>query len=355
MTKEARLTTLFRFLFAPVKWIVIAVICLEILSFLALTITNFIFYGHAREGSRAVYDPYTLFLQSAGVRPTAFGSLSKDAKKNRLVWMFGGSTMRGATEFDDRTIPSFVAHYLNSRETGFHYTVMNFGMNSFNSLLEVKYLEKLLIESDAKPDVIIFYDGANDAKYFAEHRHPHGHHGYRRTKALIESYYRSPVGLLKPLSAAVHSSFTKELYDKVNQVAVPIESDSPSLAALVTADLKRYDFVNKLAACYGARFILYWQPMLWVEDCSVSESVRQQEKNLILNSDRFKTVRHNFTIPYVALAEQLAAKPYFVSLRSVLCSRTVSVYQPDGVHLTDEGRKIVGLKIGMDLEKRLPD
>lgn len=353
MTKGARLTTLFRVLFTPIKWIIGAVICLEILSFLALTITNYVFYGHAREGSRAVYDPYTLFLQSAGVRPTAFGSVSQDPKRNRIIWMFGGSTMRGATEFDDRTIPSFVAHYLNSRERGLHYTVVNFGMNSFNSLLEIKYLEKLLIESDSKPDLIIFYDGANDAKYFAEHRDPYGHHGYRRTKALIESYYKSPIGLLKPLNAAIHSSFTKELYDKINQVAVPIVRDSPALSALVTADLKRYDFANKLAGCFGARFILYWQPMLWVEECSVSDAVREQEKNLILSSERFKTVRQNFTVPYVALAERLAGKPYFVNLRNVLCSRTAPVYKPDGVHLTDEGRKMVGLRIGMDVEKRM--
>jgi hypothetical protein len=353
MTKEARLTKFLRILFTPVKWIIGALILIEILSFLALTITNYVFYGHAREGSRAVYDSYTLFLQSAGVRPTAFGSVSRDPKKNRVIWMFGGSTMRGATDFDDRTIPSFVAQYLNSRESGLHYTVINYGMNSFNSLLEVKYLEKQLIESDSNPDVIIFYDGANDAKYFAEHRDPYGHHGYRRSKALIESYYKSPIGLLKPLSAAIYSSFTKELYDKINQVAVPIEKGSPSLAAMVVADLKRYDFVNKVSGCYGARFILYWQPMLWVEDCNVSEAVREHEKNLILNSDRFKTVRHNFTVPYVALAERLGSKPYFVSLNGALCGRTVPVYQPDGVHLTDEGRKIVGLKIGKDLEKRL--
>lgn len=352
MTKEARLTRFFRIIFTPVKWFVGALICLEILSFSALTITNYIFYGHAREGSRAVYDSYTLFLQSSGIRPTAFGSVSQDPKRNRIIWMFGGSTMRGATEFDDRTIPSFTAHYLNSRDTGQHYTVMNFGMNSFNSLLEVKFLEKLLIESDSKPDVIIFYDGANDAKYFAEHRDPYAHHGYRRTKALIESYYKSRIGLFKPLNAAIYSSFTKELYDKINQVAVPLDAKSPLTAAMVNADLKRYDFVDKLAGCFGARFVLYWQPMLWVEECSVSQSVQEQEKNLILNSDRFKTVRHNFTVPYVALAERLASRPYFVSLRHVLCNRSAPVYKPDGVHLTDEGRKIVGRKIAMDLEKR---
>ncbi len=71
--------------------------------------------------------------------------------------------MRGATDHDDRTIASFLAKELNSNSTEFRFTVVNFGTNSFNSLLESKYLQKELIENPDRPDVVIFYDGANDA------------------------------------------------------------------------------------------------------------------------------------------------------------------------------------------------
>ena len=39
------------------------------------------------------------------------------------------------------------------------WTVRNFGVNSYNSLFEAKYLQKLLIEEDEQPDVIVFMDG----------------------------------------------------------------------------------------------------------------------------------------------------------------------------------------------------
>jgi len=312
-----------RIVFFPFKWLIIVAVCIEALSFLIITASNYVVYGHAREGSRAVYDPYTLFLQSSGIRPTANGAVSPEAGKNKIIWMFGGSTMRGATDRDDRTIPSLLAADLNSKSDGLRFTPVNFGVNSFNSLLETKYLQKLLAEGGEPPAAIVFYDGANDAKYFAEHQTPYGHHGYRRTKALIESYYKSWFGLLKPLNAAVYSSFTKELYDKFNEFLVPLQAGPFEIAELADLTEKRYDYVNKIAACYGARFVLFWQPMLWLEDCRVEDSVREKEKDLLINVDRMAT-------PYLALAERLQDEPYFVNFRNTLCDRKVPMYQADG-------------------------
>jgi len=339
--------------FAAVKWTIIVLACVEVMSFLVITISNFVVYGHAREGSRAVYDPYTLFLQSPGVRPTANNSVTADAKNSRTVWMFGGSTMRGSTDHDDRTIPSFLAEYLNSNGSGTHFTVTNFGMNSFNSLLETKYLQKLLAESDLAPDVVIFYDGANDAKYFAEHLSPYGHHGYRRVKALIESYYKSWFGLLKPLNAALYSSFTKELYDKYAEFFVPLTPAPEELPKLASLTQKRYEHVSKLAECCGAKFIVFWQPMLWVEDCRAPDSVREKERGLLISVDRMATARENLALPYKAILERLKGKPYFVDFRDVLCGRAVPMYQADGVHLNDDGRKTIASNMAKEIEKRL--
>lgn len=342
-----------RTIWLAAKWLIAGLICLEVLSFVAITATNFLLYGHAREGSRAVYDPYTLFLQSAGPRPTAYNSASADSKTNRTVWLLGGSTMRGSTDSDDKTIPSFVAKYLNSGSRPFRVTVKNYGMNSFNSLLETKYLQKLFIENDRLPDVVVFYDGANDAKYYAEHRHRYGHHGYRRVSSLIESYYRSWFGLLKPLNAAVYSSYTRELYDKIDQVFVPIEPDSLEFRNWVDSVVRRYRHVDKISTCYGAHFVLVWQPIWWVEDCNLSPELKQKEQSFIMRSEKLAAMRPNFSIPYEALADRLKHEPYFVSLRNALCERTTTVYKPDGVHLTDQGRKMVAIRIGRILEKRL--
>jgi lysophospholipase L1-like esterase len=353
--REVALRRLFRFFAKIVKWLIVAALCLEILSFLAITASNFILYGRLREGGRAVYDPYTLFLQEEGVRLTANNSHSQDSKKNRTLWLFGGSTIRGATPSDNKTIPSFLAGFLNSNQQDLHFTVVNFGVDSFNSLLEIKYLQKLLIERSEAPDFIIFYDGANDSSYFAQHRDPYGHHGFRRARSLIESYYKSWFGLLKPLNAAIYSSFSKELYDKINQVWVPIEPDSPALKDLVTGAEKRYDHVNKLAKCFGAEFILFFQPILWVEECQASPVIRNAEKDSIVDAERFSTMRQNFATPYLAFLDRLSGKPYFVNFRNVLCRREVAAYQPDGVHLTDAGRRMIAEQIYSILKQRISE
>jgi lysophospholipase L1-like esterase len=254
--------------------------------------------------------------------------------------------MRGATDRDDRTIPSALARALNGEgRSPLHFIVTNFGVNSFNSLLETQYLQKLLEEGQGPPDVIVFYDGANDAKYLAECRTPYGHHGYRKVQGIIESYYRSGVGLLKPLVAAVYASFSWELYDKFQQVAVPLDPASPLVREMVEATERRYDYVDRLAMCHGARFLLIWQPMLWVEGCSQRGTHGETDASAVGRAARWSAVAENFSVPYHALLERLQGKPYFSSFRDVLCDPSGPVYQPDGVHLTDEGRERVAWRI----------
>lgn len=326
--------------------LLLSVIGIELLCFFAITASNYIIYGLAREGSRVVYDPYTLFLLRDGVRKSEFSSESRDNSKNRLVWMFGGSTMRGSSDFDEQTIPSRVARHLNASNTGFHFTVINYGVDSFNSLLETKYLQKLLIESPSTPDIVIFYDGANESTYFAQYRTPYGHHGYRRLKGMIESYHASWFGIFKPINAFIYTSFTKELYDKIRLVLHPIHEDAPSLSQLINFTERRYDYLSRMASCHDAKFLLIWQPMLWVENCDQSEKSLDTEKLNIVGESRLGVMKNNFRVVYEALASAMNSRSYFVSFRDSLCGRPSSVYFPDGVHLKPIGDEIIGNKIG---------
>jgi hypothetical protein len=251
---------IWRFFLIFLKWLLLAVVAVEVFCFLIITASNYLLYGHAFEGSRGHYDPYTLFLDDEGLRPTAHNPAASGGANHRTIWMFGGSTLRGDSGRAEATIPSYLAGLLNRPGRPQPCTVVNFGENSYNSLLETKYLQKLLIESPNPPDLIIFYDGANDCSYFAQHRTPYGHHGYRSLQAPLENYRKSFFGLLKPLNAAVYSSFTKEFYDKLMEVAVPLESGDPTLESMVALTARRYDHVHKLAGCYGARFLWSGSP-----------------------------------------------------------------------------------------------
>lgn len=335
------------------KWALVAILGLEVVSFCVVTLSNLVVYGSVWEGSRVNYDGYTLFQEGPRATLNNPPTTALPEAGHRILWVFGGSTTRGATDDDAMTIPSLLAGRLNvDPGSGPAVTVRNFGENSFNSLLETRYLQKALIEEAERPDVVIFYDGANEAVYFSQLRTPYAHHGYLQVEALIESHRRSLLGLLKPVNAAYRASSTRELASKINQTLIPIRRDSPELRGFVDRTVQRYDYLHEQAGLLGAEFVLFWQPVLWSEGCDVPVEVSEIERAYLINKARFTEVRENFRVVQGALAEALAGRPYFVDIREALCARSAPTYQPDGVHLTDEGRKMVASVIERALLER---
>jgi len=111
--RENPVKKFFRQTWVGLKWVVLALICVEIFCFLLITATNLVLYGTPWESLRAHYDPYALFLNVEGVQPTLHNPPEPDspAARNSLkrVWLFGGSTMRGGWVKPGETIPSYLA------------------------------------------------------------------------------------------------------------------------------------------------------------------------------------------------------------------------------------------------------
>lgn len=332
-----------RFGWRTVKWLLVGLVGLELLSFAVITTSNWVIYGNLREGPKAVYDPYTLFQMAIPIWPTwDEAGQALRPEPDRIVWFFGGSTMRASTGDFKKTIPSLASIALNNKTNPYRIYCFNFGVNSFNSLLEVKYLQKQFIEYPIKPKLVVFYDGANDANYFAVQKDRYAHEGKERVQGVIESYYRTGWGLLKPLNAAYYASFTRELLEKLLYATQPVDPNSPELAAFVKTTVERYDFADHLCRSYGATFVLFLQPIYWTETCQARDpGVVAEEKTTILGRKTFPAVRHNFMTVYGALERALAGKPYCVLLRNALCDRKVPVYTADGVHNTDAGRQAI--------------
>ncbi len=352
MPIPVELITVCRFVKSLFKRTLLLVLLVEFSSFAVVTFSNFAIYGSAFEGSRMQYDAHALFLSKEGVRPTSYTAISKDPTHQRTIWLFGGSTMRGCTDDDKQTIPSILARIIGERNDTLRFNVRNFGVNSFNILMETKYLQKLLIEEQIKPDLIVFYDGGNDSTYFAQYRSVYGHYGYRRVSALVECYRNRFMGILKPLNAAIYASFTRELYEKVTGIAVPLEENDPLLADFESITEQRYDHVNRMAEAYGASFLAIWQPLAWVESDKIDENVRREEEKTLLRPDRFRTFRSNIRLTYNKVSQRLAGKPYFVDFRNILCSRQHMTYKADGVHLLDSGREAVAARMAQLLQER---
>ena len=121
---------------------------------------------HATE--RIIYEPYTIWdrryypsdlisIDFGGFRRTTNNSEAEDALR---VWVFGGSTAWGEGAPDDETIPSHLAGLMNV--WGIDTTVRNLGERGYVSTQEVVFLYREL-QAGKRPDVVVFYDGINDA------------------------------------------------------------------------------------------------------------------------------------------------------------------------------------------------
>lgn len=314
--------------------VVMVAVGVELVCFLVVSGINLAVYGKIREGSRVVYDPYVIFANKDGLRPTT-GNAPEGL--GRPVWMFGGSTMRGATEDPSRTIPSFLAAQLNKTRPRFE--LINFGENSYNTLMEAKRFQKACINQPQDPAWVVFYDGANDATYFSQYHTPRAHQGYRRLSGMVESYHDGFFGVFKALNAAIRVSFARELYDKITMALVPLSANDPELIRFTDEVERRYRYLAREARFRGAGFVVFWQPTRWTET-GASEA-----------SHRFLAFQKNISLVYATLRERLRGYDWFVPLSDVLVGQE-GVYTADGVHLTDRGRELVAQAMYRVLDSR---
>ncbi|HWJ96961.1 MAG TPA: SGNH/GDSL hydrolase family protein [Acidimicrobiales bacterium] len=82
------------------------------------------------------------------------------ADRGPLVWLFGGSTMFGSNQRDDRTIASRFAAI--STANGRPVRVVNWGRHAFTAYQQAQLLQHELRRADELPDLVVFYDGFND-------------------------------------------------------------------------------------------------------------------------------------------------------------------------------------------------
>jgi hypothetical protein len=82
-----------------------------------------------------------------------------------IVWIFGGSTLQEHQTTDERSIANAIAETMAA--AGIRVRVENFGVPTFQSLLELIKFMTLAARApaDRLPDVVVFYDGYNDANH----------------------------------------------------------------------------------------------------------------------------------------------------------------------------------------------
>lgn len=119
---------------------------------------------------RNLYDPYLTFRP--GDQTGRYLNVSDQVRRSYetsvggdplVVWFFGGSTMFGVGQRDDHTIASEIVRLAEADDIAVE--AVNFGMSAYVNWQEtLLFLEQL--QKRAAPDLVVFYDGANDVSLY---------------------------------------------------------------------------------------------------------------------------------------------------------------------------------------------
>jgi hypothetical protein len=213
--------------------------------------------------------------QENGVR-RSYQAPGADDPNAVTVYFLGGSTMFGAFQRDEHTIPSEFARLAEA--DGMPVRVVNYGQLAYVNWQEVLLLESLIGQS-SRPDLAVFYDGYNELlSQFAlgHHRRPTTldareiadrlrlgaepadpsvwtalYDAWRDTSA-VHRVGRS-LGLVSNEDTALQTPWTAEQGDRPGQRGAD--------AALVYGH--GVDIARRLADSYGFRSAFFWQPSVY--------------------------------------------------------------------------------------------
>lgn len=91
------------------------------------------------------------------------GEVEPKADNEFRIMVMGGSTVYGQRVADDATIPAYLEKALSAKHPDRKIKVFNTGVESYVFRNEIAFAKRLAPE--LKPDLIVFYSGANDVEY----------------------------------------------------------------------------------------------------------------------------------------------------------------------------------------------
>lgn len=130
----------------------------------------------ARQYSRKVYVPFRLWAPTSWHAQYVNNDEAEGGVWRRTInpangacgaghplalWVFGGSTVYGTGVPDWGTLPSYLSRDLNADGRDC-VVVTNFGVEGYVSNQELLWLLERL-KTGQRPDIVVFYDGVNDA------------------------------------------------------------------------------------------------------------------------------------------------------------------------------------------------
>ena len=276
--------------------------------------------------------------------PTTFAGTTK------IVDVFGGSTVWGTGVRDDYTVPSQISQLLNVSSS--HYLVYNYGQDSYVTDQEIFKLI-LLLKSGQIPDYVIVYDGFNTVAAAFQNGEASG-------TLLNENVVREK--LEGSFWKNAYSNTLQVLHDNCElcKVAVDVARwtnpnflrpanqaeglDTATLGTMaqgVAADyLSSVDLLDKLSREYHFKYLVFWQPNIFLEKQRVGDESKLPLIDPTVNDKSLGYLQN------AVLADLRTdnTNPHFYDISDALSARTQQVYI-DEAHLSEPGNGMIASRI----------
>ena len=327
-----------------------------------------------RKSDRAVYEPYTIWkrrpyrgtyttIDITGSRRTVGNSTSEDALD---IWMFGGSAVWGVGAPDHETIPSHMAALLNGT-LGIESNVRNLGRRGYVSTQEVIYLMREL-QAGRRPDIVVFYNGVNDAAAVSLWpEFPGAHVSFDTVRDRFEAtgeeedigWFARSTGLYKA-SRIVLDRVEGDPFER-DGIIVYADRDTdstPNYRWLAERGIDLWLFnarvIDGLARTYGFIPLMAFQPGLW----STEKLLDPSEESLIVSEMEYAGLKTIMTVraEMAAVLDERLSDPqtpdWLANLNDLFADTMEPVYI-DYVHVTGRGNEIASRRIAAELFERL--
>ncbi len=259
------------------------------------------------------------------------------------MFVLGGSAAWGWGSPDSGTIPAHLWRELTRRDSR-PVCVVNLGQNAYVSTQELIELITRLQQGD-RPDVVVFYDGFNDAFAAFETRRSGVHYVVDRIARKFERRDDSVRPALGDLVRGTH------LYRALRCVggrrpSPPTTTDARTVvddstrklaAEVLSVHGEVYRIVESLSRSYGFEFAFFWQPSLFAGHKPLSPDEQRM---------RPQKYRSYALVSEIYRGAEAAARvrPNFHYLGNIFDGDTSQLYI-DFVHLTPTGNAQVARAI----------
>ena len=273
-----------------------------------------------------------------------------DLARRKVIWMFGGSTLFGMGVPDMETIPSHLSQQLNAGGRGC-FQVVNLGMEGYLTNQELILLMEAL-KSGQRPDMVVFYDGVNEAYAAAAPGtpgRPTPHLEFESIKGRMEGSFSSAVDFLRNSNAVQLARAIMGRLRRRSESSVPASTEE---AARVAATLDNYQanirVLRNLARAYNFTVIFFWQPSL----ASGNKPLTAFEEQF--RSELQSSPQANSLAMLKAVNEEAERRSReggdFIFLGRIFDSVQEPVYIDHLMHLGPRGNQIVAQAIAKTME-----